>query len=76
MSIEKAAAYADDNRIAGAGDLLRELASLKTPGKGTAIGPVTLNDKAGRAYAVRKNQLIRAISKTVREHNKEVDLPD
>lgn len=74
MSFEKAAIYADDNRIAGAGDLLRELASLKTPGQGTAIGPVTLNDKAGRAYAVQKNQLIRAISKTVREHNKEVDL--
>jgi hypothetical protein len=72
MSIEKAAVYADDNRIAGAGDLLRELASLKNPGQGTAIGPVTLNDKAGRAYAVQKNQLNKAILRSIRQHNKEV----
>lgn len=72
MSFEKAAIYADDNRIAGAGDLLRELASLKTPGQGTAVGPVTLNDKAGRAYTVRKNQLNKAILKSIRQHNQEV----
>lgn len=72
MSLGKAATYADENHIAGAGDLLRELAALKNPRQGKTSSPVTLNDQAMRDYLVKRNQLTKALLQTIRRHNREV----
>lgn len=72
MSIEKAAVYADENHIAGAGDLLRQLAALPRPKENISIGPVTLNNKEMRDYIMAKNELVKQIMASVRKHNRSV----
>ena len=72
MSIEKAAVYADENHIAGAGDLLRQLAALPRPKEHISIGPVTLNNKEMRDYVMAKNELVKQIMAAVRQHNRSV----
>jgi len=70
MSLEKAADYADANHIAGAGDLLRQLAALPRPKENLSIGPITLNDKQMRDYTMAKNELVKQIMASVRQHNR------
>ncbi len=72
MSFEKAAVYADENHIAGAGDLLRQLAALPRPKEHISIGPVTLNNKEMRDYVMAKNELVKQIMAAVRQHNRSV----
>jgi len=74
MSFEKAARYADDNSIAGAGDVLRQLAALKKPQQAGSISssPIALNDKAMRDYISQKNRWMKDAMQAVRRHNREV----
>lgn len=72
MSFEKAAVYADENHIAGAGELLRQLAALPRPKKHISISPVTLNNKEMREYVMAKNELVKQIMAAVRQHNRRV----